>query len=245
MKLSRTTSFVVIVMFAVAHVLAENRYNAGSSNISTQHGAAPSAMDNCSSCHRRTSREVFAAFTGSTHARSGIGCDACHGGDASESSKEKAHGTNFVGRPNAAETLALCSACHANQFEAFKASKHYPDQKSAPRMDCAFCHGSHSIGSPTSTMSFKLQCSSCHGLEYLPDLPAELQTIISTADEQKTSLAAILKSGREPSEQLLKLRAQTRRLISEIVHRTDVKRARESISEIKRVGDAFRQASQR
>jgi hypothetical protein len=94
-------------------------------------------------------------------------------------------------------------------------------------------------------MSFKLQCSSCHGLEYLPDLPVELQTIIGAADEQKASLASILKSGRKPSEQLLRLRARARRLISEIVHRTDVKRAKESLAEINRLGDEFRQASER
>jgi hypothetical protein len=245
MKLTRITSFLAIVLFVAVSLLAEGGYDTASSNAPAQQGGAASETNTCSSCHRQTSREVVAAFTGSTHAQSGITCDGCHGGDASANSKANAHGSKFVGRPNATETLALCGACHTNQFEAFKTSKHFPDQKSAPRMDCAFCHGSHSIGSPLSAMSFKLQCSSCHGLEYLPDLPAEFQTIISSADEQKALLASILKSGRKPSGQLLQLRARTRRLISEIVHRTDVKRAKESLSEIKRLGDEFRQASER
>jgi cytochrome c553 len=245
MKSTRITSIIVVVLFAVARVVAESLYYSGGSIELAQQGAPASEINSCASCHRQTTREVFAAFTGSTHAQMGITCDGCHGGDASEKSKAKAHGSNFVGRPNAAETLALCSACHTNQFEAFKTSRHFPEQKSAPRMDCAFCHGSHSIGSPASTMSFKLQCSSCHGLEYLPDLPVELQTIIGAADEQKASLASILKSGRKPSEQLLRLRARARRLISEIVHRTDVKRAKESLAEINRLGDEFRQASER
>ncbi len=234
MKFRRTRCFIVIVMVAVgAHLIAERRF--------VQSGSA-SEVNNCSSCHRQATPEVFAAFSGSTHALAGVTCDGCHGGDASAMSKQKAHGAKFTARPDANETLALCSSCHTKQFEAFKTSRHFQERTGTPRLDCAFCHGSHSIGSPSSAMSFKLQCSSCHGLEYLPDLPAALQSIVSIADEQKASLATLLKAGRKPDEQSAKLRKETRRIISDIVHRTDLKSAGENLTEVKRLGDEFKRA---
>src|SRR5438128_4108802 len=89
--------------------------------------AAPSASTNaCMVCHERAGDESRKLFARSVHARRGLTCDACHGGDAKAQDKQAAHASNFTARPSGAEQVAMCGACHTQPSADFRTSLHFP-----------------------------------------------------------------------------------------------------------------------
>ncbi|MFP5263354.1 MAG: c-type cytochrome [Blastocatellia bacterium] len=213
---------------------------------SRQQAPEPSARANdCATCHKRQNDESVQLFSKSTHAMAMAGCDACHGGDPAASTKQGAHANNFVGKPTPNQTLAMCGSCHASQLSAFKASAHFPERKGTPRMDCAQCHGAHTVGWPGRNFSFALFCTGCHGLEYLPGLPREFQKMLALVDEEKDSLASLEASGRMTSDEILKRRREIRRAVGQIVHSTDLKGGLEKNAQIMKLGDEFRSVIER
>lgn len=228
--------------------LAQSADSKISSKPGPSQAATPSSTaqeNNCSACHRRQNDQVVELFSQSTHAKANVKCSRCHGGEPAASSKEAAHANRFVGKPTPNETLAMCGSCHTSQLAAFKASAHFPERRGAPRMDCAQCHGAHTVGSPSRNFSFALFCTGCHGLEYLPELPREFQKMLAVADDEKDSLASIETSGRKASDEIMKRRREIRRMIGEIVHSTDMKGGLEKIPQILKLGDEFKSIIER
>ena len=220
----------VVLLFAVVAIVCSRSVN-----------SSPRAQsNNCASCHAQQKDQVIELFNKSTHAKANVTCNLCHGGEPSAPSKAAAHANNFVGRPGPNETLAMCGSCHTTQLAKFKSSAHFPERKGTPRMDCAQCHGAHTVGSTARNFSFALFCTGCHGLEYLPELPREFQKMLALVDDEKDSLAALESAGRKASDEIMKRRKEIRRMVSEIVHATDLKGGLEQIPQILKLGDQFK-----
>lgn len=200
----------------------------------------PQQEDNCSACHQKNGDQTVSLFARSTHARSGITCNRCHGGDSFATEKQAAHGGRFVGKPSSNDTLAMCGSCHRAQLASFKTSRHFPERRGVARVDCSGCHGAHLVGAQSSNFSFGYYCAGCHGLEYLPELPAELQKMLAVADESRRITRAIEEAGRKPSDEVSNRRKEIRRLISEIVHPTNLQVGHEKIEEIIRLGEELK-----
>jgi mono/diheme cytochrome c family protein len=204
--------------------------------------AAPAASANsCMACHQRSGDESSRLFAGSVHARRGLTCDACHGGDAKAQEKQAAHAANFVGKPSAVEQVTVCGACHAQPSADFKASLHFPKNFETPRVTCGDCHGAHTVGSASRDFSFAVFCTNCHGLEYLPELPASLRQLLQIADAENRAVARFRAWGREPSGELMAARREVRRRIGDLVHRTDLPHVAERAPEINQLDGAFKQ----
>jgi len=206
--------------------------------------ASVGADDNCVKCHSQSTgraAEVVKLHFSSAHGRVGVGCNDCHGGDPAQTDKAKAHSTNFVSKPDRNATLAMCGACHDPQLAQFKTGKHFPEKQGIPRLDCAECHGAHSVGNQPETFSIGQFCASCHGLEYLPALPQQFQDLLNLSDDLRDQFAHLAAKVRKPSEEATRQRKEIRRLTAEIIHPTDLKGGLTRIPQILSQGENLKQ----
>jgi nitrate/TMAO reductase-like tetraheme cytochrome c subunit len=195
--------------------------------------APPNSAESCLDCHQKHNDEVVPLYLRSIHWRAAIMCDSCHGGDGRSADKQKAHGSDFVARPIGNQALEACGKCHSQQLALLRASRHFPEYRSQPRLDCTVCHSAHSVGAPNRNFSFAYTCSGCHGLEYLPALPPEFQKMLALADELKKI---------EGTKEILERKHRISRLISEIVHSTDLQGGLKKIPHILQLGSMLKQA---
>lgn len=130
----------------------------------------------------------------------------------------------------------MCGTCHTSQLAVFKASRHYVTAKAVPRVDCAQCHGAHTVGGQASTFSISYFCAGCHGLEYLPALPRDLRDVLDQSDKIREALRSMEQSGKRPSDEAVGLRRDVRRLTADVVHATDLEGGVTKIPEIRKLG---------
>jgi len=202
-------------------------------NARSKSGSQRSGENNCIECHKRAdgrAGEVVGLHLKSAHAR--LGCQGCHGGDPNDYDEAKAHAGTFVGKPDTSATLKMCARCHESPLVQFKDSRHFPEHRGVPRVDCVTCHGAHTIGGPSETSSLAQVCIGCHGLEYLPALPKPVQVMLELADDLRDSLGKADREGRAISPELIDRRKGIRHRVSEIVHPTDLKGGLEKIPQI-------------
>ena len=198
--------------------------------------------DNCIACHSRETdkaREIVSIYQSSTHGKMNIGCDGCHGGDASQTEKAKAHAGHFIARPDTNATLEMCGKCHRQPLEFFKGSRHFAVKPNVRRLDCVECHGVHGIGAASQSFRWPQFCAGCHGLEYLPPLPRPFQEMLSLADDLGDRIHRLEAKGRAPGD-LIQRRKDIRHLTSELVHQTDAKNGMERIPHILELGASLK-----
>lgn len=200
--------------------------------------AQAAGIDNCMACHEKNRDETVGFFAHSTHSRRSLSCKECHGGDASAAEKTIAHGQNFIGRMSSNQILERCGSCHKTQLETFKTSRHYPERKNLARVDCVQCHGAHTVGKLIGDSNLAYVCAGCHGLEYLPELPAPLRKTLVMTDEVRDLWRDVEAKGVKPTNESLSLRKELRGRLGTWVHGTDVKAAQEN-------GDTFVEMSNR
>lgn len=198
------------------------------------------SANTCVACHQQKGDEAIALYAPSTHAKAGFKCNRCHGGDSKATEKTAAHGLNFIGKPTASQTLAMCGACHTSQLAIFKTSMHVGKEQNVISMTCSDCHGAHMVGSPAREFSFALYCTNCHGLEYVRALPPEFLKLLALADAEKELLTRLDAAGRKPSLDLLARRKEIRRQLGDIVHATDLRGGMEKLPQLMRLGDEFK-----
>ena len=241
MLVRRRVQLIVTLSLVIAFVAAERA--AAKASFEKAVGLAQQA-DNCGACHQKNGDQTVSLFARSTHARSGITCNRCHGGDPFATEKEAAHGGRFIGKPTSNDTLTMCGSCHRSQFAAFRTSKHFPERRGVARVDCSGCHGAHLVGAQSDNFSFAYYCSGCHGLEYLPELPGDLLKMLAVADESRRIARARDAAGLKPSDEVINRRKDIRRLIGEIVHPTNLQAGHEKVLEIVRLGDELKRAAE-
>jgi mono/diheme cytochrome c family protein len=202
--------------------------------------AAFSSLNTCISCHQQTGDSSVALYDRSVHLRNAVSCVDCHGGNYKASEKAAAHTAGFIGKPSPVAQLGMCGACHQQALADFKTSSHFPKNLNVPRLTCGDCHGAHTIGSAARDFSYAMFCTNCHGLEYLPELPAAFRSLLQIADQENGLLNCFVAWGRRPSNELLAKRREIRRIIGNLVHKTDMRRGLERQPEIVKLDDDFR-----
>ena len=204
---------------------------------------AAQSKDGCIDCHshqKDKTGQVVSIYQTSTHSRVSVGCEGCHGGDSSQSEKGKAHGAQFIARPDASATLEMCGQCHRQPLESFKLSGHVAARPNAARLDCVECHGVHAIGAASESFRWPQFCAGCHGLEYLPQLPRPFQEMLAHADDLREGIHRLEAKAGEPARDLIVRRKEIRHMISELVHQTDSKGGMERIPRILELGAALK-----
>ena len=144
------------------------------------------AQTSCVDCH--TSQEELAVSKGdprdvhlsdfreTLHYRTGVGCQACHGGDGSSYNKWVAHrgvdpSQRSSSRTHVDSVPETCGSCHGTLFAAFAFHEHYElfldgDRRSPT---CTTCHGA--VGGSAIRQALPTRCGVCHSDD--PDAVAE------------------------------------------------------------------------
>lgn len=148
----------------------------------------------CLACHRTTDDGVGKLWKSDVHARWGITCVTCHGGDETQADKElaKQRGTGYRGPLTARQTVELCGGCHSDadymkdrkpllpvdQLQKYWTSEHGKllRQGESRVAQCASCHDAHGISevndakSPVYAVNVPEMCAGCHAdSEYMSD----------------------------------------------------------------------------
>jgi hypothetical protein len=109
----------------------------------------------CADCHfsrpDAPAPDHLADWDHSAHSRNNVGCERCHGGDATTFESLLAHrnilnSTNPASPVNRRNLSATCGTCHAGPFVAFHGAAGYrrPSAR-ALETQCAQCHGPNRI----------------------------------------------------------------------------------------------------
>ncbi len=149
--------------------------------------AAPGGA--CQDCHMGLGGDLAKpaeAFADDVHAQRGLGCAACHGGDATSDDPEVAmsRARGFRGSPARRDVPRLCGRCHADpafvkrfapnlptdQLSRYETSRHAKElAKGNPRAAvCSSCHRAHGIlsakdaRSPVYPTRVVATCGACH-----------------------------------------------------------------------------------
>jgi hypothetical protein len=138
-------------------------------------------QSSCERCHD----EIAKAEGGLMHARAGIDCATCHGGDPTKDTREAAESlaAGFRGKLTPVGIVSLCGDCHSDvrrmnpyglptdQLAQYRTSRHGEalfDRGDERVATCASCHGAHGILGPTSSESpvfpanVPQTCGRCH-----------------------------------------------------------------------------------
>jgi hypothetical protein len=130
-------------------------------------------QSSCADCHfanpTAPARNHLEAWDRSPHGRRKVGCETCHGGDATTFEATLAHRgilssadpESPVNRRNLPRT---CGRCHAGPFAAYQKSEHFSLLETGDTRVpvCATCHGTVAAERP-SPRALEGECRDCHG----------------------------------------------------------------------------------
>lgn len=134
---------------------------------------ANAQQSRCADCHfsrpEAPAPEHVSDWDHSAHSRNNVGCERCHGGDASTFEPTPAH-RGILNSRNPASPVhrqnlpTTCGACHTGPFVAFQDSRHFQLlEKGDQRVPvCTTCHGAAGFERP-SARTLENQCAQCHG----------------------------------------------------------------------------------
>ena len=143
--------------------------------------SASEQPSSCITCHRNpdflvTNKKLYDYFQqwqSSVHKQEGVSCEDCHGGDATSSDKNTAHGKGIGGAARAsgvnfANIPTTCGECHSEILEGFRKSAHFEHLVAEAQEDqgptCVTCHGSINVNVLNVT-SVGASCARCHNEE--------------------------------------------------------------------------------
>lgn len=135
--------------------------------------AQATAQSRCAECHFASlaapAVDHLADWNLSAHQRANVGCEKCHGGDATTFEPLLAHrGILNSGNPaspvNRSNLPTTCGTCHAGPFVAFQKSQHFALlKKGDSRVPvCSLCHNAAGSWRPTGK-ALETACRQCHG----------------------------------------------------------------------------------
>ena len=161
-------------------------------------GAAQPEKDNCATCHLEIGDDRVTApakaYADDIHKAKGLGCIACHGGDAREEGMEAMNpAKGYIGKPRREQIPELCGRCHSDaqfmkrynpalrvdQVAEYWTSVHgrrLRELKDPKVAVCVSCHPAHAIRPPSDPKSsvhplrVAETCGRCHGdAKYMAD----------------------------------------------------------------------------
>ncbi len=151
-------------------------------------------------CHEDRIRQLATAnyqqWQESLHAVKGVTCEACHGGDIKQATKEKAH-VNFKNNTDPQSPVyytnvpKTCGKCHPGELDNFENSTHYQKLESlklAPT--CTTCHNPHIFGKPNPE-DFRNSCGNCHSVykKVAPyDIPLKAEDLLRRVNKLKFNI---------------------------------------------------------
>lgn len=134
---------------------------------------AHAQQSKCGDCHfaqnNPPNQDHLFDWDRSPHARASVGCEKCHGGNATVFERGLAHRGvlspfNKKSPAHRANLPATCGACHVGPFVAFQDSRHYELLTTGDNRGptCSTCHDPVA-GNLLSAKALEKQCSQCHG----------------------------------------------------------------------------------
>lgn len=151
-------------------------------------------------CHEDRVRQLatanFQQWSESVHALKGVTCDACHGGDPKQATKEKAH-INFKNITDPESPVyytnvpKTCGKCHSKELDNFENSTHYKKLESlqlAPT--CTTCHIPHTF-TVMNPEDFRNSCGNCHSVykKVAPyDIPLKAEDMLTKVNKLKFNI---------------------------------------------------------
>ena len=153
--------------------------------------AKPQQPSTCVTCHQEEIDEDHTKLVGEylddVHAKRGVGCEGCHGGDptAEEADEAMDEAAGYKGKPARHEIPAMCARCHADpsymrgfnpniptdQYSKYLISGHgkrLTKSRDSKVAVCTSCHGAHGILAPDDpsslvyTLNIPHTCAKCH-----------------------------------------------------------------------------------
>lgn len=151
--------------------------------------AVAQGTDQCVACHLELDGELAkpaVLFVNDVHAKAGLGCANCHGGDPTAEDPEMGMSASkgFIGRPSPMDIPGFCDRCHGNatymkqynpglpvdQLTKYRSSVHGEKNKQGDTKvaHCASCHSPHEMkpsNDPTSSIyptNLPYTCGRCH-----------------------------------------------------------------------------------
>jgi hypothetical protein len=172
---------------------------------SQQQGSTGISPDNqCVNCHSKSSQSK--SLTGrylewhfSAHRTKGVGCDSCHGGDASARDARTAHRGVFgpaerESRVNFEKLPETCGVCHKAVVNSFIESAHYKVLSSS-RLgpSCNTCHAHMASSVAMFPGDAATYCTHCHNtinglLPQKPDIPANARKVMESIGRAKYAI---------------------------------------------------------
>lgn len=134
--------------------------------------AATDGSNSCITCHAGVVKNDYVAYrfrtwNESRHAKAGIGCENCHGGDSTSSDPAKAHAgilrsTDIRSKVYYTNLPQTCGRCHQAEYAAFRRSSHFARLAiNQPGPSCNSCHWE--MGSLVPARGdYQAVCRSCH-----------------------------------------------------------------------------------
>ncbi len=170
------------------------------------------AASSCISCHEKVTgvkylEHDFSDWSKSAHAKAGVSCEACHGGNPLAKEEREAHkglkpSTDPASPVYFTRIPANCGTCHTAEFKAFQKSAHYKELQTTGRgPNCVSCHGSmaNRILAPR---DLELTCNLCH------KKPTQASATMLALANAGTSLERLRKALDEASGRELDLSSQ-------------------------------------
>lgn len=172
----------------------------GTAGIAGAQEAAPET-NQCVACHQVEHLPIslghsITEWKASAHGRANVGCEKCHGGNASAREADKAHvgvlpASDAGSLVSVQKLAATCGSCHKQEYAAYKTTVHAKEvTKDGEAATCVTCHGSMATSFPSPT-ELKSRCTVCH------DKPVEARAALTWLAAAKTEL---LRTGRSLEE---------------------------------------------
>jgi hypothetical protein len=128
----------------------------------------------CADCHysrpEAPAQDHLWNWEHSPHRTNNVGCERCHGGNASTFEPLQAHASilhasNPKSPVNRRNLPTTCGGCHIGPFVAFQDSRHYQllEAGNQDGPTCSTCHETVS-GRLLSPKALESRCASCHGV---------------------------------------------------------------------------------
>lgn len=161
-------------------------------------GASAEEGNQCVACHEAEILPIslghsFHDWRGSAHARGGVGCEKCHGGDPAASDAEAAHrgvlpASESGSLVNPARIPATCGSCHTKELAAFDGTMHARQLKSKGKgASCSTCHGAMATSLP-SPAELSARCAVCH------EKPVEAQAALVVFASAKSRMRSVYRT---------------------------------------------------